>query len=66
MIVISPETSSRIQRSSNKRNSLYGVAKAVEREDVETGLDPLSLLATECIGEKTDSEEKLLFQLLHV
>ncbi|XP_068830182.1 DENN domain-containing protein 4C isoform X8 [Capricornis sumatraensis] len=43
----------------NKRNSLYGVAKAVEREDVETGLDPLSLLATECIGEKTDSEEKL-------
>uniref|UniRef100_A0A8C3WNW4 DENN domain containing 4C n=1 Tax=Catagonus wagneri TaxID=51154 RepID=A0A8C3WNW4_9CETA len=43
----------------NKRSSLYGVAKAVEREDVETGLDPLSLLATECIGEKTDSEEKL-------
>lgn len=25
----------------NKRNSLYGVAKAVEREDAETGLDPL-------------------------
>uniref|UniRef100_A0A8D0ZTR3 DENN domain containing 4C n=1 Tax=Sus scrofa TaxID=9823 RepID=A0A8D0ZTR3_PIG len=44
----------------NKRGSLYGVAKAVEREDVETGLDPLSLLATECVGEKTDSEEKLL------
>ncbi|XP_072815445.1 DENN domain-containing protein 4C isoform X2 [Vicugna pacos] len=44
----------------NKRSSLYGVAKAVEREDVETGLDPLSLLATECIGEKTpDSEDKL-------
>ncbi|XP_036074260.1 DENN domain-containing protein 4C isoform X2 [Rousettus aegyptiacus] len=43
----------------NKRSSLYGVAKAVEREDVETGLDPLSLLATECIGEKTpDSEDK--------
>lgn len=43
----------------NKRSSLYGVAKAVEREDVETGLDPLSLLATECVGEKTsDSEEK--------
>ncbi|KAF5912809.1 hypothetical protein HPG69_007799 [Diceros bicornis minor] len=44
----------------NKRSSLSGVAKAVEREDVETGLDPLSLLATECIGEKTpDSEDKL-------
>ncbi|XP_036743921.1 DENN domain-containing protein 4C isoform X3 [Manis pentadactyla] len=43
----------------NKRSSLYGVAKAVEREDVETGLDPLSLLATECIGEKIpDSEDK--------
>ncbi|XP_006140382.1 DENN domain-containing protein 4C isoform X2 [Tupaia chinensis] len=44
----------------NKRSSLYGVAKAVEREDVETGLDPLSLLATECTGEKTpDAEEKM-------
>lgn len=44
----------------NKRSSFYGVAKAVEREDVETGLDPLSLLATEFIGEKTsDSEDKL-------
>ncbi|XP_040819087.1 DENN domain-containing protein 4C isoform X2 [Ochotona curzoniae] len=44
----------------SKRNSLYGVVKAVEREDVETGLDPLSLLATECSGEKTpDSEEKV-------
>ncbi|XP_021574539.1 DENN domain-containing protein 4C isoform X2 [Carlito syrichta] len=44
----------------NKRSSLYGVAKAVEREDVETGLDPLSLLATECTGEKTpDSEDKM-------
>ncbi|XP_016060974.1 PREDICTED: DENN domain-containing protein 4C isoform X2 [Miniopterus natalensis] len=42
----------------NKRSSLYGVAKAVEREDVETGLDPLSLLATEFIGEKTDPEDK--------
>ncbi|XP_060055607.1 DENN domain-containing protein 4C isoform X2 [Erinaceus europaeus] len=43
----------------NKRNSLYGVAKAVEREDVETGLDPLSLLATECTVEKSsDSEDK--------
>nr|XP_013010521.1 DENN domain-containing protein 4C [Cavia porcellus] len=44
----------------NKRNSLYGVAKAVEREDVETGLDPLSLLATECVKEQTpDSEDKM-------
>ncbi|XP_008582987.1 PREDICTED: DENN domain-containing protein 4C [Galeopterus variegatus] len=44
----------------NKRSSLYGVAKAVEREDVETGLDPLSILATECTGEKTlDSEDKM-------
>lgn len=44
----------------NKRSSLYGVVKAVEREDVETGRDPLSLLATECIGEKiSDSEDKL-------
>ncbi|XP_004677741.1 PREDICTED: DENN domain-containing protein 4C [Condylura cristata] len=43
----------------NKRSSLYGIAKVVEREDVETGLDPLSLLATECTGEKTpDSEDK--------
>lgn len=45
----------------NKRSSLYGVAKAVEREDVETGLDPLSLLATECIGEKTPESEDKLF-----
>lgn len=44
----------------NKRSSLYGVVKAVEREDVETGLDPLSLLATEGTGEKTpDSEDKM-------
>ncbi|MBZ3870535.1 DENN domain-containing protein 4C [Sciurus carolinensis] len=44
----------------NKRSSVYGVAKAIEREDVETGLDPLSLLATECIEEKPpDSEDKM-------
>uniref|UniRef100_A0A8C3NR58 DENN domain containing 4C n=1 Tax=Cyanoderma ruficeps TaxID=181631 RepID=A0A8C3NR58_9PASS len=30
-----------------KRNSFYGVVKPVEREDVEVGLDPLSLLATD-------------------
>ncbi|XP_036116861.1 DENN domain-containing protein 4C isoform X1 [Molossus molossus] len=50
----------------NKRSSLYGIAKAVEREDVETGLDPLSLLATEFIGEKTsDSEDKFSPVIAH-
>ncbi|XP_051853398.1 DENN domain-containing protein 4C [Antechinus flavipes] len=45
----------------NKRNSSYSRAKPIEREDVETGLDPLSLLATECIeGKPSDSEEKTL------
>ncbi|XP_020822957.1 DENN domain-containing protein 4C isoform X2 [Phascolarctos cinereus] len=45
----------------NKRNSCYSGAKPIEREDVETGLDPLSLLATECIaGKPSDSEEKML------
>ncbi|XP_010586212.1 DENN domain-containing protein 4C isoform X1 [Loxodonta africana] len=49
----------------NKRNSFYGVAKAVEREDVEAGLDPLSLLATECTGEKTpDSEDKMFLPMI--
>ncbi|VFV18791.1 denn domain-containing protein 4c [Lynx pardinus] len=44
----------------NKRSSLHGVVKAIEREDVETGLDPLSLLATECTGVKSqDSEDKM-------
>ncbi|XP_004838389.1 DENN domain-containing protein 4C [Heterocephalus glaber] len=53
---LKPGTEDRV----NKRNSLHGVGKAVEREDVETGLDPLSLLATECIEEKTlDSEDKM-------
>ncbi|KAM6169181.1 DENN domain-containing protein 4C [Rhynchocyon petersi] len=43
----------------NKRNSFYSAAKAVEREDVEKGLDPLSLFAIECTGDKTpDSEDK--------
>lgn len=49
------------QDTVNKRSSSYGlVGKAVEREDVETGLDPLSILATEFVEEKTDSEDKLL------
>ncbi|XP_045145042.1 DENN domain-containing protein 4C isoform X2 [Echinops telfairi] len=42
-----------------KRHSFGSVVKTVEREDVETGLDPLSLLATEETGAKTpDSEDK--------
>ncbi|KAM4877308.1 DENN domain-containing protein 4C isoform 1-T1 [Thomomys bottae] len=44
----------------NKRSSSHGTVKAIEREDVETGLDPLSLLATEWTEEKSDSEEKML------
>uniref|UniRef100_A0A8C3TIR3 DENN domain containing 4C n=1 Tax=Chelydra serpentina TaxID=8475 RepID=A0A8C3TIR3_CHESE len=44
-----------------KRNSLYGVIKAVEREDVEVGLDPLSLLVTESIEPKpSEPEEKIV------
>ncbi|KAM4707264.1 DENN domain-containing protein 4C [Discoglossus pictus] len=43
----------------NKRNSFYGLAKAVEREGVEKGLDPLSLLASETIErEPSPAEEK--------
>uniref|UniRef100_A0A8C2LIJ1 DENN domain containing 4C n=1 Tax=Cricetulus griseus TaxID=10029 RepID=A0A8C2LIJ1_CRIGR len=42
----------------NKRNSSYAVGKAIEREDVEIGLDPLSLLATECVEKTSDSEDK--------
>ncbi|KAJ7424803.1 DENN domain-containing protein 4C [Willisornis vidua] len=33
--------------ATSKRNSFYGVVKPIEREDVEVGLDPLSLLATD-------------------
>ncbi|KAM5191260.1 DENN domain-containing protein 4C [Mantella aurantiaca] len=43
---------------SNKRNSFYGVLKAVEREGVETGLDPLSLLASESVEEKSSPAEE--------
>ncbi|XP_038191490.1 DENN domain-containing protein 4C isoform X2 [Arvicola amphibius] len=42
----------------NKRSSSYGVGKTIERKGVETGLDPLSLLATECVEKTSDSEEK--------
>ncbi|KAM8960536.1 DENN domain-containing protein 4C [Pelodytes ibericus] len=43
----------------NKRNSLYGLTKTVEREGVEKGLDPLSLLASETIvSDPSPPEEK--------
>ncbi|KAM6230748.1 DENN domain-containing protein 4C isoform 2-T2 [Porphyrio hochstetteri] len=44
-----------------KRNSFYGVVKPVEREDVEVGLDPLSLLATDSTQPRhPEPEEKLV------
>uniref|UniRef100_A0A8B9USA6 DENN domain containing 4C n=1 Tax=Anas zonorhyncha TaxID=75864 RepID=A0A8B9USA6_9AVES len=44
-----------------KRNSFYGVVKPIEREDVEVGLDPLSLLATDSIQPRLpEPEEKLV------
>ncbi|XP_020646037.3 DENN domain-containing protein 4C isoform X2 [Pogona vitticeps] len=44
-----------------KRSSFYGVPKPVEREDVQVGLDPLSLLATEAVEPKvSEQEEKLM------
>ncbi|XP_068524178.1 DENN domain-containing protein 4C isoform X2 [Anas acuta] len=44
-----------------KRNSFYGVVKPIEREDVEVGLDPLSLLATDSIQPRVpEPEEKLV------
>ncbi|CAH6790513.1 Dennd4c [Phodopus roborovskii] len=46
------------QETVNKRSSSYAIGKAIEREDVEIGLDPLSLLATECVEKTSDSEDK--------
>ncbi|XP_054253958.1 DENN domain-containing protein 4C isoform X8 [Indicator indicator] len=47
--------------ASTKRNSFFGVAKPVEREDVEVGLDPLSLLATDSTQPMhPEPEEKLV------
>ncbi|NXC19896.1 DEN4C protein, partial [Corythaeola cristata] len=47
--------------ATTKRNSFYGVVKPVEREDVEVGLDPLSLLATDSTQPRhPEPEEKLL------
>ncbi|XP_061211262.1 DENN domain-containing protein 4C isoform X2 [Neopsephotus bourkii] len=46
---------------STKRNSLYGVLKPIEREDVEVGLDPLSLLATDSTEPRhLEPEEQLV------
>ncbi|XP_070598612.1 DENN domain-containing protein 4C isoform X2 [Erythrolamprus reginae] len=50
-----------IKETENKRNSFYGVAKPIEREDVKVGLDPLSLLATETKPTKaTEPGEKIM------
>ncbi|KAL8203101.1 UNVERIFIED_CONTAM: DENN domain-containing protein 4C [Gekko kuhli] len=50
-----------LKETVNKRNSLYGVVKPVEREDVQVGLDPLSLLATETVELKSsEQEEKMM------
>uniref|UniRef100_A0A8C6JTP3 Uncharacterized protein n=1 Tax=Melopsittacus undulatus TaxID=13146 RepID=A0A8C6JTP3_MELUD len=47
--------------ASTKRNSLCGVLKPIEREDVEVGLDPLSLLATDSTDQRhLEPEEKLV------
>ncbi|KAM8792889.1 DENN domain-containing protein 4C isoform 2-T2 [Eudromia elegans] len=47
--------------TTTKRNSFYGVVKPVEREDVEVGLDPLSLLATDSMPPRhPEPEEKLV------
>ncbi|XP_006976037.1 DENN domain-containing protein 4C isoform X2 [Peromyscus maniculatus bairdii] len=56
--VQSRDRKARSQDMVNKRSSSYGIGKAIEREDVETGLDPLSLLATECVEKTPDSEDK--------
>ncbi|XP_053558626.1 LOW QUALITY PROTEIN: DENN domain-containing protein 4C [Bombina bombina] len=45
----------------NKRNSVHSLTKAVEREGVEKGLDPLSLLVSETVEkEQSPSEEKMI------
>ncbi|KFP16968.1 DENN domain-containing protein 4C [Egretta garzetta] len=47
--------------ATTKRNSFYGVGKPIEREDVEVGLDPLSLLATDSAQPRHPApEEKLV------
>uniref|UniRef100_A0A8C6XMG5 DENN domain containing 4C n=1 Tax=Naja naja TaxID=35670 RepID=A0A8C6XMG5_NAJNA len=49
------------KEATNKRSSFYGIAKPIEREDVQMGLDPLSLLATETKTTKpAEPEEKII------
>ncbi|ETE61177.1 DENN domain-containing protein 4C, partial [Ophiophagus hannah] len=49
------------KETTNKRSSFYGIAKPIEREDVQMGLDPLSLLATETKATKpAEPEEKIM------
>uniref|UniRef100_A0A8C5RW26 DENN domain-containing protein 4C n=1 Tax=Laticauda laticaudata TaxID=8630 RepID=A0A8C5RW26_LATLA len=49
------------KETTNRRSSFYGVAKPIEREDVQMGLDPLSLLATETKAIKpAEPEEKIM------
>ncbi|NXU81100.1 DEN4C protein, partial [Oreotrochilus melanogaster] len=44
-----------------KRNSFYAVVKPIEREDVEVGSDPLSLMATDSTQPRhPEPEEKLM------
>nr|XP_033775547.1 DENN domain-containing protein 4C isoform X2 [Geotrypetes seraphini] len=53
-------TPEEMEEQMSKRSSLYSTAKVVEREDVETGLDPLSLLASENMQpEPSMPEEKV-------
>ncbi|XP_078532088.1 DENN domain-containing protein 4C [Lissotriton helveticus] len=47
-----------LNEDSNKRNSFYGAAKPVEREGVEKGLDPLSLLASEIVLSSPSTPEE--------
>ncbi|OCU00943.1 DENN domain-containing protein 4C isoform X1 [Xenopus laevis] len=49
----------KLKNDLNKRHSFYGLTKAVEREGVQKGLDPLSLLASQTVEkEPSPSEEK--------
>uniref|UniRef100_A0A8D0BHK5 DENN domain containing 4C n=1 Tax=Salvator merianae TaxID=96440 RepID=A0A8D0BHK5_SALMN len=46
------------KETGSKRNSFCGVVRPVEREDVQMGLDPLSLLATETVEPKPCEQEE--------
>uniref|UniRef100_A0A8C5LT83 DENN domain containing 4C n=1 Tax=Leptobrachium leishanense TaxID=445787 RepID=A0A8C5LT83_9ANUR len=56
----SVKTEAKLTEEPCKRNSLYGVTKSVEREGVEQGLDPLSLLVSETVEQIPSPEEKIL------